>query len=155
MKNKFDFILLGLLILNSCNQNARDNRIIKDIVLIDNNNINKNTEITTYNKCLKIIGKWSMPYTKSGNSTIHCNTCKSIVFEKKIAKIMAHYGEIEIERYNYIIKNDTIFFSNVNNSSKDMTFSDERFLMNFDDKHEFCELELRQIDKKYSYILRK
>lgn len=105
---------------------------------------------------MKIIGEWGYFVTTSMKGNIqtetNCNACPKIIFRTNgTAKVIENSKDIE--NYNWIIKGDTILFS-YNNISYN-TFQDIKYQIIFTDKHEFIELELKQIEKNYSCILRK
>jgi hypothetical protein len=153
MKSKFHFILLVVLIFDSCNQNSNYNGKNKDAMPIDS--LMAKGIIEDNKHTFSIIGKWSMPYTKSAKSTIRCNQCPYAVFEKNnIAKVISPSGEIEV--YNYSITNDTLVFSYKGNKKIDSNiYFNDKYLMSIKTEKDYSELELKQIGKDFLCVLRK
>jgi len=143
------FILLPLMFV-SCNQGTNLGEDQKEKILSYSNNI-----VSGYN--IKIIGQWSIPFTKDSLGTeVHCNVCPRIIFQNNgIAEVIKPFKKIE--KYNWSINSDTIIFLISDNilQPNNAMFNNDKFIMIFKDRDNYNELELKQIQKNYSYILRK
>jgi hypothetical protein len=140
----------------SCNQNSKNyNEKIKEAMPIDS--LKEKRKIEDNNGSFSIIGEWSMPYTKSAKSTTKCNQCPYAIFEKdNTAKVISPSGQAEM--YNYSIKNDTLLFSYTKANEKtesSSSYFNGKYLMVIKMEKDYFELELKQIGKDFSFVLRK
>jgi hypothetical protein len=149
MNKKLSFIIVTILMIGSLSgQNSSAE--------ITESNKNKYSRNTKENKN-DILGEWGIyetVTTESGNSktetTVNCNVCPKVKFETNHTGILIFpNGEKSVFAWKNI---DNVLIIETNDKRN---FFDENYLMKFTKKSNYTELELKETEKKYSYILRK
>lgn len=100
-----------------------------------------------------LIGKWSMCTVKSKKGKSSYNVCPIIIFYKD-GRGEKNSGSNKKELFNWELKNDTLHITNHLKNDKG-AFADNEYIVGFESKKDFLELEIKNIIKEYSYILRK
>ena len=147
MNKKLFFVIITILILGNLNgQNSFAKK-----------NKTENSKNTKENQN-DILGEWGIYETvtnaESGNSKtetiVNCNVCPKVKFETEHTGILIFpNGEKTIFAWKII---DDILTIETNGKSN---YLDKKYLMKFTEKSNYTELELKETEKKYSYILRK
>ena len=103
----------------------------------------------------KLFGTWGIYVTKTEWSSANCNACPTLTFDRG-ALLRKPSGDSEF--YTCHSSGDTIFFrlhSYTGKAALSDTSLDRKYLMIFTETKDFTELELKNKEKNYSYILRK
>ncbi len=106
-----------------------------------------------------ILGKWTIYATTeikigktSESLTSLCNSCPEVTFSSdRFAKIKFPNGNVET--YVWRIQNNKLMFMLA--GKIDNPKFDSEYLIKIDQKKEFLEMELTEVNKNYSFILRK
>ncbi len=144
--NRISFYLIVVFLLTSFDYHIKNRELFKqntpDFIFKKNTIAN-----------FQIIGKWGIYVTINNKVHETCNDCPKVYFKKNSSsKLIKPSGEMEV--FKWKVKNDTIFFSS-NSNGKEKTFGNNKYLMKYERKEKFDELELKDIEHNNSYILRR
>ncbi len=152
----FLIIFFGLIVCLSWTTQS----INKNLPIVENSQKVNSDSTSDFTK--KIIGEWgiyvTVSYTTLKNSTRKteqlCNSCPKIKFtDDQIATIV--YPNGDKENMTWQLKDKILILVNNDKRKKERFFSDTTYNMTFTQEKGFIELELRQKNGNYSFILRR
>jgi hypothetical protein len=101
----------------------------------------------------ELIGEWGIYSTIREGVETNCNVCPIIKFDTNhMATVLLPSGDRE--KIQWRVKDNQLILTALGRTDIGRIFSDSLFEMTFTEKKEFTELELRQIERRYSKILR-
>ena len=148
MKHLTIALLTSLFI--SCNQ---DNKSVDKLSVSDDRSPLEQ-DSSLIHSTDSLIGDWGVFATTSNGTQTNCNVCPRITFEKDgTATLDIPSGDKAKLRWK--AEGLKLTIANIDSEVVQTTFLDSDYLMTFERKNKFLELELKQPDKNYSEILRR
>lgn len=150
MNKKLTFIIITILMLGNLNGQESFAKKTESKKTENSKNTKENQN--------DILGEWGIYQTiinnENGNSktetSVYCNVCPKVKFETEHTGILIFpNGEKSVFSWKII---DNILIIETNDNSN---YLDKNYLMKFTKKLNYIELELKETEKMYSYILRK